>query len=351
MKSFFSLLRAVLILFIISASFNLFASGRQEAGHDSKAENPDKLVVYCYDSFASEWGAGPSIVKEFEKKYGIKVELHAPGDGVTVLSQLILEKDNPSADVVVGLDNNLLERSLREKVLETYRPAALESIDNSLLFDSSNHLIPYDYGFFAICYDSNKIKDLPRSLEDLTKPEYKKSLVLMDPRTSTPGLGFLLWTIAVYGDDYLSYWDRLKPSILTISDSWDSGYGLFLNGEAPLVLSYSTSPVYHVEYEKTTRFRALKFKEGNYEQIEGMGIVKGTRNRNMAEKFIDFMLTEESQKTLALSNIMFPVISKTDLPPSFDYAFHPDKTLMIDPEKVEKTSDDWVQQWVEHYGK
>lgn len=349
MKSIFFSLKAVPFYLLLTASLNLYAGGQKEVpGEGEKA--PETLVVYSYDSFASEWGAGPTIISRFEEMYGVKVDLHAPGDGVTVFSQLVLEKDDPKADVVIGLDNNLLARTLNEGILEPYKSPEIKKIDDSLIFDKTYHLTPYDYGYFAICYDSKLIKDLPESLEDLTKEQYKDSLVLMDPRTSTPGLGFLLWTISVYGDDYLSYWDRLKPSILTISESWSSGYGLFLNGEAPLVLSYSTSPAYHVEYENSTRYRAIEFSEGNYQHIEGMGIVKGTKRRELAEKFIDLMLDESSQKTLALSNIMFPIVGDTKLPDSFDYAFHAKKPLLLASPEIEKNYDSWIQSWVENYG-
>ncbi len=350
MKSIFKHLKAVLFITLITAISQLYASGQTEA-EQSNSETSETLVVYSYDSFASEWGAGPSIIAEFEAEYGIKVELHAPGDGVVVLSQLILEKENPKADVVVGLDNNLLARTLAEGILEPYKTPELSKISSNLQFDESNHLTPYDFGFFAICYDKENISNLPKSLEDLTKEEYKDSLILMDPRTSSPGLGFLLWTISVYGDDYLEYWDRLKPSILTITEGWSSGYGLFTQEEAPFVLSYSTSPVYHVEYEETTRFGALEFEEGNYEHIEGMGIIKGTDNREAAEKFIDFMLTDSSQKTLAMSNIMYPSVSATELPDSFSHAFIAKKALLIDSSKIEDQSTAWVQKWVENYGK
>lgn len=346
MKSLFVSLRAVLLITLITASINLYASGQAET-----STTPEKLVVYSYDTFASEWGAGPAIIAEFEEKYGVDVELHAPGDGVTIMSQLILEKENPKADVIVGLDNNLLAKALEEKILEPYKSPELKKIDENLVFDSSYSLLPFDFGYFAICYDSEKLNDLPASLEDLTKEQYKDSLVLMDPRTSTPGLGFLLWTIAVYGDDYLAYWDRLKPSILTITEGWSSGYGLFLKEEAPLVLSYSTSPAYHVEYEETTRYRAIDFEEGNYRHIEGMGIVKGTKNRELAEKFIDHMLADSSQKTLAMANIMFPAVGETELPASFDYAFHAKTPLLLDSETIAEKYDDWVQTWVESYGK
>lgn len=347
MKSFPRIFKAVLIISIITAHSFLFASGSTEPATDASKT----LVVYSYDSFASEWGPGPSIIEEFEAMYDVTVEIHAPGDGVTVLSQLILEKENPKADVVIGLDNNLLARTLSEDILESYKPVEISKVSPDLLFDESFHLTPYDYGYFAICYDKENITNLPSSLEDLTKEEYKDSLILMDPRTSTPGLGFLLWTIAVYGDDYLAFWDRLEPSILTVAEGWSSGYGLFTQEEAPLVLSYSTSPAYHVMYEETTRFGALKFDEGNYEHIEGMGIVKGTENRDLAEKFIDFMLSDSSQKTLATANFMFPSVTDTELPEAYDYTFKADKALLIDASDIEKNSADWVQQWVENYGK
>lgn len=344
MKSIFDTLRAVLIITLVTASFNLFASGQMDEAQ------PETLTIYSYDSFASEWGAGPSIIAEFEDKYGVTVELHAPGDGVTVLSQIILEKDNPKADVVVGLDNNLLERALNENILEPYKSANINNIDDSLIFDESNHLTPYDFGYFAICYDSENMEGLPTSLEELTDPKYENSLILMDPRTSTPGLGFLYWTISVYGDDYLDYWKRLEPSILTITEGWSSGYGLFTQEEAPMVLSYSTSPAYHVEYEETTRYGALEFSEGNYQHIEGMGIIKGTEKRDLAEKFIDHMLSNNSQNTLIYSNIMYPVVTDIELPASFDYAFKANKALLLESSEIEKNSNLWVQQWVESYG-
>ncbi|MBI9100134.1 MAG: thiamine ABC transporter substrate-binding protein [Spirochaetaceae bacterium] len=351
MKSILKSLKAVLIITFMTALLFVFPSCKKDTSTAEVPGKPQTLVIYSYDSFASEWGAGPSIIAEFEAEYGIKVELHAPGDGVVVLSQLIMEKENPQADVVIGLDNNLLSRTLKEGILEPYKSEELSKISSDLIFDKSSHLTPYDYGYFAICYDSENIANLPRSLEDLTKDEYNDSLVLMDPRTSTPGLGFLLWTIAVYGDDYLEFWDRLKPSILTISEGWSSGYGLFLNEEAPLVLSYSTSPAYHAEYEESTRYGALEFNQGNYLHIEGMGIVKGTENREMAENFIDFMLSDSSQQTLALSNIMFPSVTDIELPESFNYAFKSKKGLQIEADKIENQSTEWVQQWVENYGR
>lgn len=157
----------------------------------------------------------------------------------------------------------------------------------------------------------------------------------MDPRTSTPGLGFLLWTVKVYGDDWPDYWQRLRPSILTITDGWSQGYTLFTAGEAPMVLSYGTSPVYHAEYENSKRYKAAEFTDGHILQVEGMGILKGTDNRSSAELFIDFMLGDFAQKTLAMKNIMFPANAEVTLPESFDTALHPVKKIQL-PKVLER---------------
>lgn len=316
-----SLLTGAVLLLL--PSFSLSAAGNTEE-EQSKALN-----VYCYDSFSSEWGAGPHIAESFLEQTGINLIYNAPGDGVTVLNQLILEKESPMGDVVVGLDSSLLKRALDAEILDIYNSPALKDVPSELIFDETYHLVPYDYGHFAICYDSETLKDPPVSLEDLTSEKYSDSLILMDPRTSTPGLGFLLWTEAVYGDKWPEYWQRLKPSILTITQGWSQGYTLFTAGEASMVLSYGTSPVYHAEYEDSRRFKASGFSDGNPLQVEGMGIIKGTKNRREAELFIDFMLGEESQKTLALSNIMFPANRKVKLPESFDTALRPEKSLQI----------------------
>ena len=308
-------------------------------------EEKTTLTVYCYDSFSSEWGAGPIIAQSFTEATGIEVEFYAPGDALTVLNQLIFEKDNPRADVVVGLDDSMLSRALEEGILQAYRPSGLDRIPGDLVIDVEHRLIPYDYGHFAINYDSQRLTNPPKSLEDLTEERFSDKLILMDPRTSSPGLGFLLWTVGVYGDDWQDYWYRLKDSILTITDGWSQGYSLYTSGEAPLVLSYASSPFYHAEYEDTNRYKAAEFSDGHVRQIEGMAVVAGNSNREAAEAFIDFMLERESQKTLVMSNIMQPVIEDIELPKSFDAAIRPSKTVDVSPYRgdVDALIDAWVE--------
>jgi len=286
-----------------------------------------QLVIYAYDSFASEWGPAPIVIPAFEKATGIKVELVVPGDAGQVLARAIDEKKAPVADILIGIDGNLLPKALSAGVLAAYKPKENKTIPANLILDSEWRLTPYDWSSFAIIWDSEKLSNPPGSLEDLTKPEYARKLILMDPRTSTPGLGFVAWTAAAYGEGLADYWKRLKPSILTMSPGWDTGYGLFTAGEAPLVISYTTSAAYHAEYETAGRYRALEFSDGHPVQIEGAGIVAKARHRKAAEAFIDFMLTSEFQSALPLTNWMYPVMPGIALPASYSAASIPAKTL------------------------
>ncbi len=295
---------------------------------------PDELVVYAYDSFTSEWGPGPELARLFTEKTGVKVTMISCGDAAQVLSRAVLEKKRAGADVLVGLDNNLVDMARSAGVLEPYRSPAHVTVPEELRLSDDWLLTPYDWGYFAFIFDSASSVSAPGSLEDLTEPEYAKRLILMDPRTSTPGLGFVAWTVAVYGDEYLSYWERLKPNVLTLAPGWDSGYGLFTSGEAPLVISYTTSPAYHVEYDKTDRYRALIFPEGHPRQIEGLGVVKGAANRKAARAFVDFMLTDEAQSVLPLTQWMYPVSPSVTLPDSYAAAPRADKALEVPPARV-----------------
>ena len=171
----------------------------------------------------------------------------------------------------------------------------------------------------------------------------------MDPRTSGPGLGFLLWTVKIFGDGFSSYWEKLSPNILTVTEGWDSGYGLFINGEAPMVLSYTTSPAYHLEYENSSRYKATVFREGNYMHIEGAGIIRGTKKRDAAEKFIDFILSEDFQKEIPLTNWMFPV-RDIPLPDSFSAALKPEKSLLIDVFESSEKIEGWIKTWLQAIG-
>jgi len=341
------LVTALLAVIVVLAVVFVFP-GPEETGPpsgDGGSDQPEELVVYAYDSFVSEWGPGPVIAEAFEEQYGVPVRLDSVGDGAQVLQKAVLEKENPRADILIGIDNNLLGVALEQDILHAYRPTGSDRIDPHLILDDDFHITPYDYGTFSIIYDTEKIESPPKSLEDLTDPRFRDRLILMDPRTSTPGLGFLMWTVYRYGEDFTDYWERLEDSILTISEGWDSGYGLFTSGEAPLVLSYTTSPAYHVEYEESTRYQAAIFEEGHYMQIEGMGIVKGAPHLEAAKMFMDFALSGTFQSVIPLTNWMYPVVKGTTLPDSFEYAPEPEKSFSFPVGKLQENRDRWIDQW------
>jgi thiamine transport system substrate-binding protein len=316
---------AVFVVFtVILLGLPLFGGGRR-----APAEGGE-LVIWTYDSFVSEWGPGPALEKDFLEKTGIRLRWVSHGDAGEILARLLEEGAAAGADVILGLDQNMAARALDSALLEPYRPAGAGGIPAELVVDPGWALIPFDYSYFAVCYDSEALPIPPGSLEELTESSYAGKLILMDPRTSSPGLGFFAWVREIYGEGWRDYWRRLRPSILTVAEGWSSGYGLFTNGEAPLVLSYTTSPGYHLEYEETDRYRAAIFGEGHPIQVELAGLLKNAKNKENARAFLDYMLSPAFQALIPLGNWMYPVID-IPLPASFRIAPKSGKPLRPAP--------------------
>lgn len=314
-------------IFIITS---VFAFGQI----DSDARK-NQVIVYTYDSFISEWGPGPVLEKEFKEATGLDVIFIDAGDGGQIMSRATLEKNNPQADILLGIDNNQLDTARKADIIEPYKPLEAEkNISKEFLLCDDYLITPFDWSHFAMIYDSKSSVPRPESLKDLTKDIYRKKIILMDPRTSTPGLGFVAWTVAVFKENYLDFWKALKPNILTMAPSWSTGYGLFTSGEAPLVISYTTSPAYHVEYEQENRFQAIIFAEGHTRQIEGAGLVKNSANPEGAKKFLDFIVSAKAQENIPLTQWMYPVNPNVKLPESYSFAPSAEKTLTIDNETL-----------------
>ena len=307
------------------------------------AREENVLTVYSYDSFSGEWGPAGALIPAFEEKTGIKVNLVGAGDAVQMLSRLELEGEATDADVVLGITDDFAYRAY--DMLSPYQSPVLEDIPDELEFDKEHRLIPFDYGAFAFVYDSESGVRKPESLADLASPEYKGKIILIDPRTSSVGLGLLYWTYNQFGDEAIDWWKEVGENALTIADGWSSAYGLFTEGEAPIVLSYTTSPVYHVMNDNTTRYQAIIFPEGHEATIEGIGILKGTDMREEAEAFVDFILTD-AQGDIAIANSMYPANSETELPDAFVWA--PKPAIMYTSLAIpESTRTELVEAWTE----
>jgi thiamine transport system substrate-binding protein len=198
-----------------------------------------------------------------------------------------------------------------------------------------------------VIYDPEKISVPPKSLDELVNGDPAQKIVLEDPRSSTPGLGFLLWMKAVYGDKAAEQWKKLQPRILTITPGWSEAYGLFTKGEAPMVLSYTTSPAYHVVAENTSRYQAASFSEGHYLQIEVAGLIEASPEKTLAQKFLGFMMTPAFQDIIPTTNWMLPAgATATPLPEAFGKLVVPTKTLLFSPDEVFKNRRAWMDEWL-----
>lgn len=297
------------------------------------------LTVYSYDSFTSDWGPGPKLQKAFEAQCDCQVKFVPFDDGVTMFNRLRLEGDKPKADVIIGLDNNLLKAATDTKLFAE-NSLDLSALTLPITWDSQT-FIPYDYGQYAFIYDKNKLANPPTSLKSLIERE-DISVIYQDPRTSTVGRGLLAWVNEVYGDKAEAAWQQLAKHTVTVGKGWSETYGAFLKGESDMVLSYNTSPLYHQINEDKDNYVAAEFSEGHIVQIEVAARLKASKNPALAEQFLGFLVTPEAQKTIALSNIMLPVID-TSVEPRFD-AFTPAKTLAV-PQPDNAVSKQRLQVW------
>lgn len=301
------------------------------------------LTVYTYDSFAADWGPGPAVKKAFEADCQCELKFVALEDGVSLLNRLRMEGKNSKADVVLGLDNNLLEAASQTKLF------APSNVDTTALKvpggGKSETFVPYDYGYFAFVYDKNKLKNPPKSLKELVESPQKWKVIYQDPRTSTPGLGLLLWMQKVYGDKAPEAWQKLAGKTVTVTKGWSEAYGLFLKGEGDLVLSYTTSPAYHIIEEKKDNYAAADFSEGHYLQVEVAGRLASSKQPELAEKFMKFIATPGFQNTIPTGNWMYPV-TDVALPEGFNGLVKPQTSLEFTPQQVAAQRADWISTWL-----
>jgi thiamine transport system substrate-binding protein len=333
--------KAILIFLIIFLAFENLVGCKKET-------TPETLTIYTYDSLIS-YGLPEATNKNFESKYNCKLNFVSFGDSAETLNRLILEKGNSQADIFIGINIDDLSKALDNDLFVSYKPKSIGNVPQEYLLDKSYKLIPFDGpDSIAIIYDSEKIKNPPTSFEELLKPEYAKKLIIEDPRTSGPGMSFLLWTIAVYGESgFIDYWKKLNSTIFHIYPGWDSAFTAFSNGEAPMMVSYDTDPAYFYSEDKSTKYKAIIPKEGGWMYLEFAGIVKSTKHLKLAEKYIDFMLSQDFQKEIPSHQWMFPVVKDTPLPDYFVYAVKPEKYVTIPYQEIAKNYEKWLKIWIE----
>jgi len=318
---------------------------------------PQTITILTHDSFA----IGEETIKAFEAENNAKVVFLQSGDAGAVLNQAILTKDAPVADILFGVDNTFLSRALDADIFEAYQSPILADIDVEFKIDSSNRALPVDYGDVCINYDKAYFAEnnlaVPLSFEDLAKPEYKDLLVVENPATSSPGLAFLLATRAHFGDGYLDYWKSLKDNGVVVVDGWETAYYTNFSassgkGPQPMVVSYASSPAAEVFFASeplTESPTASIVASGTcFRQIEFVGILKNGQNNDLAQKFVDFMLSQQFQEDMPLNMFVYPVNKNAKLPEVFvKYAQVAESPAVLSYSEIASNRDAWIESWTE----
>jgi len=324
----------------------------------SMPDGPRTLRVMTHDSFA----LSEDVLTAFEQTENVTVEILKSGDAAALVNKAILAGETPLADVLYGVDNAFLSRALDNDILEAYTPVALTAVPAEFQLDASQRAIPVNYGDVCLNYDKAYFVErglsLPQTLEDLAKPEFKGLLVIENPATSSPGLAFLLATIAHFGEDgYLDYWQGLRANDVKVVDDWSTAYytdfsGSSGKGPRPLVVSYASSPpaeVIFADPRPADAPTASVVEPGTcFRQIEFVGILTGTPNRDLAEAWVDFMLGPQVQQDLALQMFVFPVVPDTPLPADFErYAQIPAEPATLPPDQIAANREGWIEAWTD----
>lgn len=310
-----------------------------------------------HDSFA----ASESVISQFETENNVKVQIVTSGDAGTALNKAILSKDNPIADVFYWVDNTFLSRALSENIFEPYNSPLLADIPSQYKLDAQYRALPVDWGDVCLNYDQKYFSDhnlqAPQNLEDLLKPEYKSLLVVENPATSSPGLAFLLTTIGHFGSDkYLDYWKGLVTNNVLVVNDWNTAYYTNFSrwgGDRPIVVSYGSSPPFEVIESKTPDTvpqTAVITNDGScFRQIEFVGILEGTKNQDLSEKWVDFMLSTTFQEDMPLQMYVFPVNSNVKLNETFQkYLSIPAHPAYVSPDDIAANRENWINAWTEY---
>ncbi len=319
------------------------------------AAPPDEIVLMTHDSFA----VSDDVLAAFADETGVQVKVLQAGDAGAMLNQAILSKDHPLADVLYGVDNTFLSRALREDLFAPYVATGLDRVDPSLVTDPEHRVTPIDFGDVCLNVDSGFFTDHdvppPATLEDLTDPTYRGMLVVEDPATSSPGLAFLLATVARFPEgsayDWQAYWQDLVANDVAVTSGWEEAYyGTFSGGsgggDRPIVVSYASSPPAEVYYGELTEAPTAVVTDGCFRQIEYAGILAGTRFPDLAGRLVDFMLSRRFQEDIPLNMFVFPANQDAALPDVFvRYTTIPEHPLTLDPDVIDANREAWIDAW------
>ncbi|MCC0024202.1 MAG: thiamine ABC transporter substrate binding subunit [Hyphomicrobiaceae bacterium] len=303
------------------------------------ADEKPTLTIYTYDAFAAEWGPGPLLKQGFEAQCACTLDFVAADSSIGALRRVQLEGPATKADIVLGLDTATVQEARNTGLFTEH------SVDTGALKIptgwSAPDFVPFDFGYFAFVYRKADLAEPPHDFQELAGEDDNLKIVIEDPRTATPGLGLVLWVKAAYGNDANEAWAEIAPHVVTMTADWSAAYNLFLQGEADMVLSYTTSPAYHRIAEDDFSYEAASFDEGHYLQIEVAGILKSSPHKDLANQFLTYLVSEKAQNIIPTTNWMYPVLP-VDLPEGFDP--QPEKTLLLPDDQVAANAAAWTSE-------
>lgn len=316
---------------------------------------PTTLTVLTHDSFNLD----KALLAQFERESGIRLRFLKGGDAGEMLNKAILSKGAPIADVIYGFDNTLLSRALQANILQPYRSPELPALRPELLLDQTFRATPVDFGYVALNYDRDYFKDkpLPERFADLASPEFARLLVVQNPASSSPGLAFLLATVAAFGEDrYLSFWEDLRKNGVRVVSGWSDAYYTHFTragGDRPLVVSYSTSPAAELFYSEAKPKPTepptanLFLPRSSFFQVEYVGILKGTRNLRAAQRFVDWLVSKPAQENIPTQMWVYPARREARLPEVFRFAEVPSEPARLSPQQIAQNRERWIREWTQ----
>ncbi|MFN8168610.1 MAG: thiamine ABC transporter substrate-binding protein [Candidatus Nanopelagicales bacterium] len=348
---------------LVTASLALAACGSSSSATTSATATPSPVpssyapttvTLLTHDSFALT----EKLLAEFTARSGITVKVVSAGDAGEVVNKAALTAGNPEGDVLFGVDSTLLSRALTAQVFDPYVSPSAAQVDPALRASTSDAVTPIDYGDVCVNIDTRWFADKgiapPTTLADLADPRYKDLLVVQNAATSSPGLAFLLATVARYGEEgYLDYWKSLRANGVKVVNGWTEAYeGEFSaggKGTRPLVVSYASSPpaeiVYAADPKPTTPTTAV-MTDGCFRQVEYAGVLRGTTQPQAARAVVDWLLSPEVQADVPLSMFVFPARTGTPLPDVFEkFAARPAEPLTLDPARIDAQRSTWIDAW------
>lgn len=323
------------VTLMLLISFSSLLAKAQE-----KQQEKPTLNVYTYDSFVTEWGPGDKLKAHFETQCECQLKFISAADGVSIVNRLRIEGTKTQADIILGIDEFLMQNVIEMDLI------APHGVDTSTIKEELNwrntDFVPFDYGYFSFIYDSENIKNPATSLQELVLRDI--NVIYQDPRTSTVGQGLLVWMNSVFKDKADFAWKQLSKRTVTVTKGWSEAYSIFLDGGADYVLSYHTSPAYHIANEQTSRYKAAQFKEGHIRQIELAAMLNRSKHPILAKQFLQFLLSAQAQQIIATHNWMLPVVENIELPKAFDQLSHP-HNLPLDLSLYSTHRQLWLTDW------